>query len=192
MGWRQRRQGPRLRPPSIHVCPFQLSASGDGKQIGGTDAISCCRAQRADAPSPNRFSCYQLTGGGGGEVTAAAPGVKGRRSYTFTVALDTRAELKCLIHLDTDTLQHVHTWVKLKISSWIITLVKVKFSLNTTGVKVLVRGSKSFYVSDACILWMLCNWSLKELSTLIESSLLLLGWWSSNKHPKWNLQYFYG
>ena len=32
------------------------------EQIGGIYAISCCRAQGADALSPNRFSCYQLGG----------------------------------------------------------------------------------------------------------------------------------
>ncbi|KAE8294685.1 FRAS1-related extracellular matrix protein 1 [Larimichthys crocea] len=62
---------------SVHVGPFQPSAprdvlfvsnggSGGTEQIGGTYAISCRRAQGADALSPNRFSCYQLGGGSGG------------------------------------------------------------------------------------------------------------------------------
>ncbi len=59
-----------------------MSQTGSGtEQIGGTYAISCRRAQGADALSPNRFSCYQLGGGregGGGGRSAGAPRGSGR------------------------------------------------------------------------------------------------------------------
>lgn len=63
------RQGPWQHPcPSTSVpsSPARqetasLSRTGsETEQIGGTYAISCRRAQGADALSPNRFSCYQL------------------------------------------------------------------------------------------------------------------------------------
>lgn len=78
------RQGPRLQqakpPPSTSLPPqrsprrlFVSNREGNGtQQIGGNYDISCCRARGADALSPNRFSCYQLRGGGRGGGSAGA------------------------------------------------------------------------------------------------------------------------
>ena len=65
------RQGPPLPPsPSTSVPSSQANREAaslsERQQIGATPAISCCRAQEADALSPNRFSCYQQRGGCGG------------------------------------------------------------------------------------------------------------------------------
>lgn len=100
MGPRPLRQGamaaprpPLLPSPSTSVPSSpahretdSLSLTGSRtEQIGGTYAISCRRAQGADALSPNRFSCYQLGGGselvgggGGGGRSAGAPRDAGR------------------------------------------------------------------------------------------------------------------
>lgn len=68
--------------PVVHVCPFRPSAPESSlclQQIGATDAISCQRAQQADAPSLSSFHVFMLPassreGGGGGGDSAGGPG----------------------------------------------------------------------------------------------------------------------
>lgn len=77
---------PRLSLPAQRAGrrPLCLERGAGPEQIGGTYAISCRRAQGADALSPNRFSCYQLgrgSGRGGGRSAGAPRGSGGELTF---------------------------------------------------------------------------------------------------------------